>query len=153
MSFYKSLKPTGDELIEAELFPSSSGPEAMECDNHARLVELDADDVAVLDRTTAYFQRLIDEMKSIRAGDDPLLAAVRKFDKTCSCRVSSVAALYSWCNSARSTRLQRVIRTQPTASGRRKCNYKGGRSLTVSGVRAHKLAQVVRANVAPAKKH
>ena len=65
---------------------------------------------------------------------------------------SYMGVMYRCQRSATAGRL-RVIRTQATAAARRKTAYKGGRSLTTSQVRAHKLVACVRRGLAPAKKH
>jgi len=67
----------------------------------------------VRDRTVDRLEQLLEEVKGITSSDNSLLAAIRKLFRTYHERTTAVATVFSWYNSAKSTRLQRVIHTQP----------------------------------------
>ena len=52
----------------------------MLADRHA--VELTADDMEERDRAAVMFQQLLDQTKGITSGDDPMLQALKRFNKT-----------------------------------------------------------------------
>lgn len=131
----------------------------VECNDYGSSGQLDTrlDEVQrnAVSSVKNFLEGLLCEVNELEnRSDSSLLSAVTRLNRTIQPQRSFAENINVWCNNASVRRRQRIIRVQPTAASRRsKTSYRGGKSLTSSQVRSHRLSQVIKMNVMPAKKH
>ena len=155
------IKDTNCEQILQQLEPNiavvASDQEhdnTPKADVTAQETQLDDTQAAAVLSVQNFLAELLEQVDNLNGSDKPLLNAVLRLHSTLRSKRHLATTIHNWCDNIGRISRRRIIRVQSTASGRRrKTSYRGGRSLSCSRVRAHRLSQVISKNQMPAKKH